>query len=108
MDRLSRGYSTKDTAKAKKLSLAKEKHHILQNQKFIYKEENPHLCLINRMQQLQELSKEAKILWAETKLGNKLSSKLPGTALKQQVPLLGLEVPVMKEENCKFYSKGEL
>jgi hypothetical protein len=47
LERLSRGYSAKDTAKAAKLSSAKEKSHILYNHNFIYKEENPCLCLID-------------------------------------------------------------
>ena len=107
-DRLSRGYSVEDTAEAcGEKSSAMKKSRILHNHDFIYEEENPCLRLIDRVQQSQELSKEARKR-AETKLNNRASSKSPGTALKQQVLSLGLEVPVVTEENCKFYSKGEL
>ncbi len=104
---MSRGYSAEDTTKAEKSSSPKEKSHILYNQDFIYEEENPCLRLINCMQQSQEVSKEARKR-VETKLGNRLSSKSLGTALKQRVILLGLEAQVAMEENCKFYLKGEL
>ena len=104
-DRLSRGYSVEDTAEAcGEKSSARKKSRMLHNQDFIYEEENPCLRLIDRVQQSQELSKEARKR-AETKLNNR--SKLSGTALKQKVMSLGLEVPVVTEENCKFYSKGE-
>jgi hypothetical protein len=104
-DRLSRGYSVEDTAEAcGEKSSARKTSRILHNHDFIYEEENPCLRLIDRVQQSQELSKEARKR-AETKLNNRASSKSPGTALKQQVLSLGLEVT---EENCKFYSKGEL
>ena len=108
-DRLSRGYSVEDTAEAcgGEKSSARKKSRILHNHDFIYEEENPCLRLIDRVQQSQEQSKEARKR-AETKLNNRASSKSPGTALKQQVLSLGLEVPVLTEENCKFYSKGEL
>jgi hypothetical protein len=107
-DWLSRGYSAKDTTKeAENSSSAMEKSHILHNNhtNFIYEEENPSLWLINCVQQLQKLSKEAR-KQTKTKLGNRSSLKLPGTALEQQVLSLGLEVSVVMEENCKFYSKG--
>jgi hypothetical protein len=83
------------TAEAEKSSSAKEKSHILHNHNhdFIYEEENTHLLLIYGMQESQELSKKARKR-AETKLGNKSSSKSPGTPLKQRVLSLGLEVPV--------------
>jgi hypothetical protein len=55
--------------------------------------------LFNPVQQSQEARKRA-----ETKLGNRSSSKSPGTALKQRVLSLGLEMPVVTEEDCKFYS----
>jgi hypothetical protein len=59
------------------------------------------------VQQLKDLSKEAR-KQVKMKMGNRLSSKAPGTTLKQWVLLLGLEVPVVMEEKCKFYSKDEL
>jgi hypothetical protein len=60
-DRLSRGYSSAEDAAKEKSSSMKEKSCILYDHNdFIYKEENPGLRLINRMQQSQELSKEAR------------------------------------------------
>ncbi len=59
-DRLSRGYTAKDAAKAEKLSSTKDKSHILHKHDFIYEEENSSLRLINHVQQLQEISKEVR------------------------------------------------
>ncbi|KAL7543761.1 hypothetical protein ACHAXR_013059, partial [Thalassiosira sp. AJA248-18] len=101
-DRLSRGYSVEDTEVSDKS--AKKKSRILHHD-FIYEEENPFYHLIDRVRQSRELSKEARKR-AETKLNNRRSSSKSGTALKQQVLQLGLEIPFTAiGENSKFYTK---
>lgn len=96
-DRLSRGYSVEDTEVGEKN--VKKTSPVL-HPNFMYEEEN--LRLVDRVQQSQEHSKEVRKR-AETKLNTRSSKS--GTALKQQVISLGLEAPVVTEENYKFYGK---
>mmetsp|Transcript_31729 Transcript_31729/g.57450 ORF Transcript_31729/g.57450 Transcript_31729/m.57450 type:complete len:658 (-) Transcript_31729:16-1989(-) len=99
-DRLSRGYSVEDTEVSEKS--VKKKSRILHHD-FIYEEENPFYHLIDRVRHSRELSKEARKR-AEIKLNNRSSKS--GTALKQQVLQLGLEIPFIEMKgNSKFYTK---
>jgi hypothetical protein len=91
--------SLHSSSRIQEKSSARKKSRTLHNHDFIYEEENPCLGLIDRVQLslARAVSMEARNK-TDANLNDRSSSKSLGTALKQQVLSLGMEVPMVTQK----------